>query len=144
MDDILDASLRHPNYYTRSVLHMVATVDTELGNSIKPFTRYIDQMIYKSIKEKSDEEILPLYKQEEQGLTLELDQLKSQLDHISNNNRKVPKKKRRLTKQDAMEVDETASHHWRLYENWKACPMGTLPNGKVPCLDLSVLLSTKE
>lgn len=37
---------------TRSVLQSIASVDPELGKSIKPFIRYIDQMIMKYIGEK--------------------------------------------------------------------------------------------
>lgn len=37
---------------TRSVLQSISTVDPELGKSIKPFVRYIDQMIMKYIGEK--------------------------------------------------------------------------------------------
>lgn len=29
---------------------------------------------------------------------------------------------------------------WKLYDDWKPCPIGTLPNGKVPCLDINMLL----
>jgi hypothetical protein len=39
-----------------------------------------------------------------------------------------------------MEIDgDSTIPAWNLYENWSPCPIGTLPDGKVPCLDMSVL-----
>jgi hypothetical protein len=38
---------------------------------------------------------------------------------------------------DEMEVDYPS---WKLYENWKKCPIGTLPDGTMPVLDMDVLM----
>ncbi|CAG8702155.1 15241_t:CDS:2, partial [Racocetra fulgida] len=36
-------------------------------------------------------------------------------------------------------TDSNSESVWKMYdsEKWKACPMGCLPNGQIPCLDLS-------
>lgn len=41
-----------------------------------------------------------------------------------------------------MDIDDesAAESAWKLYEDWTPCPIGTLPNGKVPCLDMNMLL----
>lgn len=39
---------------------------------------------------------------------------------------------------DENEIDSA----WKLYDDWKPCPIGTLPNGKVPCLDINMLLQS--
>ncbi|CAG8620146.1 8795_t:CDS:2, partial [Cetraspora pellucida] len=36
-------------------------------------------------------------------------------------------------------TDSNLESAWKMYdsEKWKACPIGCLPNGQIPCLDLS-------
>ncbi|KAG2235909.1 hypothetical protein INT48_008212 [Thamnidium elegans] len=133
IDDILEGCLRNPNYYTRFVLQAIANVDAELGKSIKPFTRYIDQMIIKSINNKKSD--IPQIQAEE--LDQELNELETQLVNIKSNQTKV--KKQGKNKQDMMDIDSDKDASWQPFENWKPCPIGTLPNGKVPCLDMSLL-----
>ncbi|KAF1797830.1 Las1-like-domain-containing protein [Mucor lusitanicus] len=147
MDDILEGCLRKPNYYTRSVLQSIASVDPELGKSIKPFIRYIDQMIMKYIGEKSKTQHIPLHKQEDQALEDELKTLETQLVNIKTKPNHVQRKQRKSQvnqdeQDDKMDIDDesAAESAWKLYEDWTPCPIGTLPNGKVPCLDMNMLL----
>lgn len=150
---------------TRSVLHSIASVDAEIGKSIKPFIRYIDQMIMKYIGEKvsvcpfpqscsfmdtfkqSKTQHIPLHKQEDQVLEDELKALETQLVNIKTKPNRVQRKQRKSQvsqdeQDDKMDIDDenVADSAWKLYEDWKPCPIGTLPNGKVPCLDMSLLL----
>lgn len=70
-------------------------------------------------------------------------ELESQLVNIKSKENAVPKKRKHTPKQqndDPMEIDgDTAADAWNLYEGWNPCPIGTLPNGKVPCLDMPAL-----
>jgi ribosomal biogenesis protein LAS1 len=125
----------HPFYSTRSVLQAIATVDTELAQSIKPFTRYIDQMLLKSMNEKSKKDNIPQI--EEDVLQEEISELQSQLSHIKSSHTST------IQQEDMMDIDqEQQDVSWKLYEDWTPCPIGTLPNGKVPNLDMPSLLST--
>ncbi|GAA5807916.1 hypothetical protein MFLAVUS_001296 [Mucor flavus] len=125
--------LRHFVQDTRFVLQAIANVDAELGKSIKPFTRYIDQMIMKSISNKRSD--IPQIQAEE--LDQELNELETQLVNIKSNQTKVKKQGR--NKPDMMDIDSDKDASWQPFENWKPCPIGTLPNGKVPCLDMPLL-----
>ncbi|KAG2190069.1 hypothetical protein INT46_005584 [Mucor plumbeus] len=144
IDDILEECLRNPNYYTRSVLQSISTVDPELGKSIKPFVRYIDQMIMKYIGEKSKTQNIPLHNQDHQALEDELEALEIQLVNIKSKPNHVQKKLRSVvnheSEQDKMDIDNESDSAWKAYDDWKPCPIGTLPNGKVPCLDINMLL----
>ncbi len=125
----------HPFYSTRSVLQAIATVDTELAQSIKPFTRYIDQMLLKSMNEKSKKDNIPQI--EEDVLQEEISELQSQLSHIKSSHTST------IQQEDMMDIDqEQQDVSWKLYEDWTPCPIGTLPSGKVPNLDMPSLLST--
>lgn len=91
-------------------------------------------MIMKSITDKKSN--IPQIQLEE--LDQELNELENQLVNIKSNETKVQQKEK---KQDMMDIDsEEKNVSWKLYENWKPCPIGTLPNGKVPCLDMPVLI----
>jgi uncharacterized membrane protein YheB (UPF0754 family) len=121
---------------TRSVLQSIAAVDTELAQSIKPFTKYIDQMLLKSMNEKSKKDSIPQI--EENALQAEINELESQLLYIKSNPTSSS------IEEDLMEIDneeEQENISWKLYENWTSCPIGTLPNGKVPNLDMSALIA---
>ncbi|CAO3617577.1 unnamed protein product [Mucor hiemalis] len=139
MDDVLEGCLRNPNYYTRLVLQSIATLDPELGQSIKPFTRYIDQMIVKSINEKAKKDNIPQI--DEQELQEEMKELEAQLVSIKS----AQIEEEQVLEEDAMEIDQEEEHQelsWKLYENWTSCPIGTLPNGKVPNFDMASLLKS--
>lgn len=152
MDDILEGCLRKPNYYTKSVLLAISTIDPELGQDLKKFIRYIDQMMLKSISDKkkiNSNQHIPT--QDEDKLLDELKELETQLVNMKSSSTATPitqqhvAKKEKTVKQDdddMMDIDEEESA-WSLYQDWKPCPMGTIPNGKVPCLDMSILLKSK-
>lgn len=84
-------------------------------------------MIMKSIHDKKSS--IPQPQTDEHILDLELQELETQLVHIKSNQTEQVQQRQ---KQDIMDIDQS----WKLYNNWKPCPMGTLPNGKVPCLDM--------
>ncbi|KAI7902107.1 Las1-like-domain-containing protein [Cokeromyces recurvatus] len=135
IDTILEGCLKNPNYYTRTVLQTISTIDPELGESIKPFTRYIDQIILKFISEKTKNKNIPLITAEDEDLLEnELKELEAQLVDIKT---KTVEKKKKFSLDEKMDIDDESYTGWKLYENWKPCPIGTLPNGKVPCLDMS-------
>ncbi|KAI8886640.1 Las1-domain-containing protein [Backusella circina FSU 941] len=132
LDDILEGCLRRPNYYTRIVLHSISNTDEELATSLKPFIRYIDQMLMKSLNEKRDTQ--PLSKLDEDILEKELNDLKDQFVNIKSEYFGQQQEQQ----EDAMDVD--SSDTWKLYQDWKRCPIGTLPDGQMPCLDMDVLM----
>lgn len=90
-------------------------------------------MIMKSISNKKSD--IPQIQVEE--LDQELNELENQLVNIKSNQTKVKKQGR--NKPDMMDIDSDKDASWQLFENWKPCPIGTLPNGKVPCLDMPLL-----
>lgn len=98
-------------------------------------------MIMKSISDKKNKNYnIPT--QDEQVLENELNELETQLVNMKSTTQTIKKKSAQKAVQqddDMMDIDQEESA-WKLYENWKPCPMGTLPNGKVPCLDISILL----
>lgn len=148
MDDVLEGCLRNPNYYTRLVLQSISVVDPELGQSIKPFTRYIDQMIMKSINEKAKKDNIPQI--DEQALEKEMKELEAQLSNIkSAQSEREEEEALEEEENDKMDIDgeekeEKQEPSWKLYENWKPCPIGTLPNGKVPNLDMATLVKSSS
>ncbi|KAG1055472.1 hypothetical protein G6F43_002572 [Rhizopus delemar] len=127
IDDVLEGCLKNPNYYTRSVLQHLCQIDPELAESIKPFMRYIDQLLIKSTvgKRKEPDSLETI---DEEVLENELKELESQLIDIKSNQRP-------LKKQKVFNIES-----WKLHENWRPCPIGMLPNGKMPCLDMRELL----
>lgn len=150
---------------TRSVLQSISGVDPELGKSIKPFIRYIDQMIMKYIGEKvsihqslegrllttqpeqSKTQNIPLHNQDDQALENELKALETQLVNIKSKPNHVQRKQRKSKvnqdgQDDKMDIDDEdmTDSAWKMYEDWTPCPIGTLPNGKVPCLDMNMLV----
>lgn len=145
MDDVLEGCLRKPNYYTKLVLQSISAVDPELGQSIKPFTRYIDQMIIKSINDKAKKDNIPQI--DEQVLEAEMKELEAQLLNIKSAQSELGEEEEALEEDDKMDIDgeeegEKQEPSWKLYENWKPCPIGTLPNGKVPNLNMATLLKS--
>lgn len=90
-------------------------------------------MIMKSISNKRSD--IPQIQAEE--LDQELNELETQLVNIKSNQTKVKKQGR--NKPDMMDIDSDKDASWQPFENWKPCPIGTLPNGKVPCLDMPLL-----
>ncbi|CEP19122.1 hypothetical protein [Parasitella parasitica] len=150
IDDILESCLRNPNYYTRSVLQSISNVDAELGKSIKPFVRYIDQMILKYIGEKTKTQNIPPHKLDHQVLEEELKSLETQLVNIKSKPSNHVRKKAKTvindtSKDDEMDIEyDQIGSAWSLYDDWKPCPIGTLPNGSVPCLDINLLLLQSE
>lgn len=56
--------------------------------------------------------------------------MRVQLCEIGSNERTVKRQKR----------DVGTIKNWKLYENWKPCPIGMLPDGSLPCLDMHELL----
>ncbi|KAL0081566.1 Las1-like-domain-containing protein [Phycomyces blakesleeanus] len=132
LDDIVESCLRKPNYYTRSVLQAATTVDPELATSLKPFIQYIDRMLRANNK-KSTETTDSIM--EDESMKNELDTLSKQLQLV------YGKTKSAETTVEA-NVEQDNASPWGLYDAsaWKSCPIGCLPNGTVPCLDLPIAM----
>ncbi|CAO3590580.1 unnamed protein product [Absidia cylindrospora] len=134
-DDILEACLRKPNTYTRSVLQSIMKSDPVLGNSIAPFILYIDNAINASAElsdttttsNKKIDNMDTLMKEEVNDLADELQNLRKKLGVTEYT--------------DPMNTDsDTVPSGWVLHDKdtWAPCPIGCLPNGKIPRLDLVV------
>ncbi|CEI91307.1 hypothetical protein RMCBS344292_05604 [Rhizopus microsporus] len=124
IDDLLEGCLRNPNYYTRYVLQALCQVDPDLAETIKPFMRYMDQLLIKlTLKQK---ETPSLESVDDAILEQDLTTLKRQIAEI-----KTTQRRQRPAKRQRIE-----SKSWKLHDRWQTCPLGMLPNGKVPCLDM--------
>lgn len=97
----------------------------------------MDQMLMKSIQpdtqEKRKQSTLPTL--EENELQAELDALQTQLAEVQAAEADVLIVKQRGQKRKVEKILDL-DLSWKLYHDWRPCPMGTLPNGKVPCLDM--------
>lgn len=118
-------------YSTRLILQSISSVDPELGTEIKPFIKYIDRMLKKYMNDKTSNA-----KQDEAMLEKEIEEMEAQLVNMKSEPT-VPS----TPLEDKMDIDVNPS--WYLYEDWSPCPIGTLPNGKVPCLDMSFYMQEK-
>lgn len=87
-------------------------------------------MLMKYINDKKNS--VPLNKQDETMLNKEIAEMEAQLVHMKSEPKSTTSVHSHVD--DRMDIDENPS--WHLYENWNPCPIGTLPNGKVPCLDM--------
>ncbi|KAI9019464.1 Las1-like-domain-containing protein [Phycomyces nitens] len=129
IDDIVEGCLRKPNYYTRSVLQAATTVDPELATSLKPFINYIDRMLRASNKKSTEDTDSVM---EDEAMQNELAILSEQLQLVYGKTKSV---------ETVVEptINDTTSP-WAMYDAsaWKSCPIGCLPDGKLPCLDLPV------
>lgn len=136
MDDILEKALRTPNYYTRLILKSISSLDPELGTEINPFIQYIDRMLMKYIHDKKSSK--SVQQQDETVLDEEIKDMEAQLVYMKSEP-DVDTPMMEATSGDDDQNDSTMDTNptLYLYENWKSCPIGTLPNGKVPCLDMS-------
>ncbi|KAI7858440.1 Las1-like-domain-containing protein [Circinella umbellata] len=119
LEDIVEGCLRIPNYFTRTILQSVAEIETEeLSYSLKPIIDAIGRNL--SIKVNQNE-----FNQEYDNMDVDMDkelqELTTQLQQIR-----------------GQESDVGSSRVWNLYSNteWIPTPIGCLPGGIMPCLDL--------
>ncbi|CAO3677774.1 unnamed protein product [Umbelopsis vinacea] len=131
IDDILEHCLKNPNLYTRYLLKTMSEVDPKLGDSIRPFVSYIDNVLSGGQKKLSTAPELS-----ESDMTAELDRLSS---HVSQSKQMAFDQTN--DKQD-VDMTECDANGWSLYaeSEWNACPLGCLPDGTVPKLDLPLEL----
>jgi len=131
IDDVLEHCLKNTNFYTRYLLQVMSEVDPNLGASIQPFVNYIDNVLNGSQKKLSNAPELS-----ESDMAAELDRLTS---HV--NQSKHMAIDHHNDKHDVV-MTEYNANGWSLYpeSEWNACPLGCLPDGSVPKLDLPLEL----
>ncbi|CDS08839.1 hypothetical protein LRAMOSA10200 [Lichtheimia ramosa] len=123
LNDVLEGCLRHPNHFTRVVLRNISHVGgADLEKDLDPFLKYIDS--YLASKHNTNHTADPSRQVDMEG---ELNELKERIQEMQGV----------ILEEDRMDVDDV-SKGWTLYDSskWSACPMGCLPDGTVPCLDL--------
>ncbi|KAH8548796.1 Las1-like-domain-containing protein [Umbelopsis sp. PMI_123] len=131
VDDILEHCLKNPNFYTRYLLTVMSNAHPKLGDSIQPFLIYIDNVLSTSQKK-----LASVPELNDADMEAELDRL---------NNHVMQSKQMALDnlsdKQDIIMADCNANG-WSLYSEskWNACPLGCLPDGSVPRLELPLEL----
>ncbi|KAI9271508.1 Las1-like-domain-containing protein [Phascolomyces articulosus] len=122
LDDIVEGCLRSPNYFTRIVLQAVAEIELDdISHSLKPIIDAIGRNLSAS-SSKTNQNVFDL---ENDSMKIDMDgelqELNSQLQHIR-----------------GQDFDMETSSAWSLYSNteWTSTPIGCLPGGIMPCLDL--------
>ncbi|SAM09272.1 hypothetical protein [Absidia glauca] len=145
LNDILEGCLRKPNTYTRSVLRTISNVDPELGQSIKPFIDYmyhIDQTFQSHPT--SDKPNNSQQSSTASNLSTELqmeEEMKAAAHEFENLKKKLGMDQYTAQSEESTTTTPTgalSSTGWTLHEekSWSSCPIGCLPNGKIPRLDL--------
>ncbi|KAG2185075.1 hypothetical protein INT43_000988 [Umbelopsis isabellina] len=132
MDDILEYCLKNPNLYTRHLLKVMTDADTKLKQTIEPFIDYIDNVLSERKKKKSTATHL-----NEEQMQEDLDLLSKQIDQS---------KGKTLYHDNDQDVEMSGcnSNGWSLFQEseWNVCPLGCLPDGSVPVLDLPIELDS--
>ncbi|CAG8545444.1 856_t:CDS:2, partial [Scutellospora calospora] len=128
LESILEFCLRKPNPYTKMVLQVMIDYDDELKTIITPFMNYIvktlsfeDNFNYnKNISRITDDD-----------MNRDILEFQKKLSNIIG--------WRELVEESNFNTNSNIESAWKIYdpEKWKACPIGCLPNGQIPCLDLS-------
>ncbi|KAI8144050.1 Las1-like-domain-containing protein [Fennellomyces sp. T-0311] len=120
LDDIIEGCLRSPNYFTRIILQAIADIESEdVSTSLKPFINVIGRHLTSSDNnsQNSNDFNDPM----DLDMNEELQELSSRLKFVI-----------------GQEPEAEVSNAWRLYDSteWAPCPLGCLPGGVMPCLDL--------
>ncbi|KAI8088910.1 Las1-like-domain-containing protein [Halteromyces radiatus] len=129
LNDILEGCLKKPNTYSRSVLQSIMVADPILGKKLTPFIIYIDRsmtLTSNDTNKSSDSMDIPM-EEELDALTQQMTQLKKKLG----------------IDDTSLTFDDTRIHSesgWTLHDekSWKPCPIGCLPDGRIPNLDLMI------
>ncbi|KAI9282365.1 Las1-like-domain-containing protein [Sporodiniella umbellata] len=124
VDDILEKCLKNPNFYTQSILKTICRIDSEIAESIKPFMQYIEKLLKKTDLNKREGASLEATSDE--AMEDELKKMQAQFQQIETVQRDTKRQKRYTPNKKG----------WKLYESWKPCPIGMLPNGVLPSLDM--------
>ncbi|KAI9498178.1 Las1-like-domain-containing protein [Zychaea mexicana] len=126
LEDIVEGCLRSPNYFTRIVLQAIAEAESdEPFFSLKPVIdaigRILSNYTSSSIKKVNDSDASTEHIPMDIDMEGELRELASQLQSIR-----------------GQDPDEGCSSAWQLYNSteWTPTPIGCLPGGIVPSLDL--------
>ncbi|KAG2181812.1 hypothetical protein INT44_008628 [Umbelopsis vinacea] len=131
IDDILEHCLKNPNFYTRYLLTVISNANSKLGESIQPFMSYIDNVLNTSQKKMASVPEL-----NETDMEAELERLNS---HVMQT--KQMALENHSDRQDVV-MSECNANGWSLYSEskWTACPLGCLPDGSVPKLEMPLEL----
>lgn len=132
MDDILEYCLKNPNLYTRHLLKVMTDADTKLKHTIAPFMDYIDNVLSDRKKKTSTATHL-----NEEQMQEDLDLLSRQIDQSKG-------KTSYHNNEEDVEMADCNSNGWSLFQEseWNICPLGCLPDGSVPVLDLPIELDS--
>ncbi|KAI8074857.1 Las1-like-domain-containing protein [Gongronella butleri] len=142
LDLVLEECLRRPNAYTQSILKVLMQQDEELKTSLVPFMQFIGRVqqlqnghAATPSAEGVDVEAI-LVKDNDDALKKQFRELRAKLGLEPDYSQPVGTE----VVSDASEaMQDVESGGWRLCseEEWSSCPIGCLPGGKVPDLDLT-------
>ncbi|KAI8982510.1 Las1-like-domain-containing protein [Pilobolus umbonatus] len=131
INDILDPCLRNFNVYTYYILQTLKDVDPD----IKEIVDHLDSYIFYSFSPTSDTPKENVNPKSEAECANEITTLNERLYET----KAIVDPKVTMTA-----AAEEGDHVWTLSCDWNPCPIGTLPGGVIPCLDISALQSTVE
>ncbi|RKP15365.1 Las1-like-domain-containing protein [Piptocephalis cylindrospora] len=138
-EDILEACLRLPSPFTRSVLRRMCQGEDEgssLVEEVKPVLEYMDRMFTGPSSSHQKREV------DEDEMKREVDGMEGFLVKQASHAQGTRK---RMREEVGVVSTEEGSNLWRKYGEddnkegkraWKACPLGCLPNGQIPDLSL--------
>ncbi|CAG8694411.1 14445_t:CDS:10, partial [Dentiscutata erythropus] len=128
LENVLEFCLRKPNYYTKTILQVMIDYDEELKKVATPFMNYIVKMLSFKDNFNYDKKVPKIT---DDDMNREIHELREELSNIIS-------LKGSAEKNNPIIVSNSESA-WKIYdpEKWKACPIGCLPNGQIPYLDLS-------
>ncbi|CAG8669318.1 1982_t:CDS:2, partial [Paraglomus occultum] len=116
---------------TRSILQVLLDHDNELERSVTPFVKYIDKILTMKCTPVPISN-LPRITDEE---------LNNEIVELTNKARRLPESDpMEVTTQPLTQTNGQKETSWKLYDitGWKPCPIGCLPDGYIPSLELSV------
>ncbi|CAG8554813.1 6517_t:CDS:10, partial [Gigaspora rosea] len=128
LENVLEFCLRKPNPYTKMVLQVMIDYDEELKTTVTPFMNYIVKMLNFKDNFNCDKKIPKIT---DDDMNREILELREGLSNIIS--------LRKAIEENKLITDSSSESAWKMYdlEKWKECPIGCLPNGQIPCLDLS-------
>ncbi|RKO89803.1 Las1-like-domain-containing protein [Blyttiomyces helicus] len=139
-EDGLEACLRNPTIYTRCLLDDFVATQPEWGSRLSPLLSYIDSILaLQKSQQKSGaaSDAAPSIELQEVAMDEELRMLRARVDSVQAHGSGTQSSKVGSAASEAA-IPQT----WLAIpaSEWRPCPIGSLPGGAIPCLDLPLIL----
>ncbi|KAJ1966607.1 rRNA-processing protein las1 [Dispira parvispora] len=124
-DVILEDCLRRPGLFTRAILQVMADLQPTMAADIEPFIRIMGRALHREARKDSATSVTYL---DDDEMDKERQLFEERNSHIIQDFNQP--------EQNDQSVERVSG--WPLVEKstWRECPIGALPGGKLPCLDL--------